>query len=184
MSCGAFFNCCCGIERIVLYIRMGLLLYFIINIKTPASEIFFFEKHINEFKKMVKLVLTFSLLIGLFLTSCSNSDNQTNEKDTTIVQNQPQNNDELIGRWVEPNPIKQNEVQGIELLKEGKAKSINMATLLYSKWWTKNNQLFLVEESIGNQTSSIDTISYDIIKIDSDSLILRNLHRTLKYKKQ
>ena len=89
-----------------------------------------------------------------------------------------------MGRWVEPNPIEQEKVQGIELLKEGNAKSINMATLLYSKWWTKNNQLFLVEESIGNHTSSIDTISYDMIKIDSDSLILKNSYRTLRYKKQ
>ena len=90
----------------------------------------------------------------------------------------------LLGRRVEPNPINQKEVQGIELLKDGNAKSINMATLLYSKWWTKNNQLFLVEKSIGNHTSSVDTISYNIIKLDSDSLILRNSYRALKYKKQ
>lgn len=138
-----------------------------------------------KFEKKVKLVLTFSLLIGLFLTSCSNNNNWTNQKDTAIVQNQPQSNDELLlGRWVEPNPIEQEKVQGIELLKEGNAKSINMATLLYSKWWTKNNQLFLVEESIGNHTSSVDTISYNMIKIDSDSLILKNSYRTLRYKKQ
>ena len=139
-----------------------------------------------KFKKMVKLIWTFSLLIGLFLISCSsNNSNRKNQKETTIIQNKYQSNAELLlGRWVEPNPINQKEVQGIELLKDGNAKSINMATLLYSKWWTKNNQLFLVEKSIGNHTSSVDTISYNIIKLDSDSLILRNSYRELKYKKQ
>ncbi len=59
-----------------------------------------------------------------------------------------------------------------------------MTTLVYSKWWTKNNQLFLVEESIGNHTSSIDTTVYDIIKIDKDSLIMKGKYVTMSYKKQ
>lgn len=134
----------------------------------------------------MKLILVFSFLTGLFLTSCGKNNNDLkNQKDTAIVENPSQNNAELLlGRWVEPNPIKEQEFQGIELLQEGTAKSINMVTLLYSKWWTKDHRLFLVEKSIGNHISSIDTISYAIIKLDSDSLVLRNSDRTLQYKKQ
>ena len=135
---------------------------------------------------MIKNVFAFTLLIGLFLTSCKNSKNeQAIQNDGTVVQNATIDNEALlVGQWVEPNPINQNEVQGIEILKGGNAKSINMATLLYSKWWTKNNQLFLVEESIGNHTSSMDTAAYEIIKIDADSLIMKDEFATIRYKKQ
>ena len=135
---------------------------------------------------MVKQVLILSLLTGLFLTSCNNrKNNQANQKGATLIQAETISNEELlVGHWVEPNPINQKEVQGIEIIKGGNAKSINMATLVYSKWWTKNNQLFLVEESIGNHTSSIDTTVYDIIKIDKDSLIMKGKYVTMSYKKQ
>ncbi len=69
--------------------------------------------------------------------------------------------------------INKKEVQGFELISGGKAKSINMATLVYKNWWLKNKQLYLVSESIGNHASSIDTIAYDIIKIDKDSLVIK-----------
>ena len=59
-----------------------------------------------------------------------------------------------------------------------------MATLLYKNWWVENDQLFLVEESIGNHTSSIDTISYKITSVDEKSLILTDGDFTVTYKKQ
>lgn len=89
-----------------------------------------------------------------------------------------------MGSWGEPNPINEKEVQGIEILKGGNAKSINMATLVYSKWWTKNNQIFLVAESIGNGTSGIDTTAYEIIKVDKVSLIIKDKFATIRYIKQ
>lgn len=135
---------------------------------------------------MVKHVVTFLLLTGLFLTSCSSSkNNQANQKDATEAGTETIGNEELlVGHWVEPNPINEKEVQGIEIIKGGNAKSIHMETLKYSKWWAKNNQLLLVAESIGNHTSGIDTIAFDIIKIDNDSLILKKGNYTLKYKRQ
>ena len=135
---------------------------------------------------MVKQVLTFSILTGLLLTSCNNNkNNQENQKETIVAQTETIYNEELlVGKWGEPNPINEKEVQGIEILKGGNAKSINMATLVYSKWWTKNNQLFLVEESIGNGTSGIDTTGYEIIKVDKDSLIMKDKFATIRYKKQ
>jgi hypothetical protein len=93
-------------------------------------------------------------------------------------------NDELVGRWAEPNPINAQEVQGIEMMEDGTAKSINMATLLYSKWWIKDQQLFLVEESLGSGGSTVDTATYEIIKVDKDSLVLKNNNQTIRYKKQ
>lgn len=86
--------------------------------------------------------------------------------------------------WEEPNPVNEKEVQGIEILKGGNVISINMATLVYSKWWTKNNQLFLVGESIGNGTSAIDTTAYEIIKVNKDRLIMKDKFATIRYKKQ
>lgn len=140
----------------------------------------------QQIKKMGKHVLTFSLLIGLFLTSCNNSrNNEKNQKEATVVRTEKISNEELlVGHWVERNPINEKEVQGIEIIKGGNAKSINMQTLVYSKWWAKNNQLLLVVESIGNHSSNIDTVAFDIIKIDNDSLILKKGNYTLKYKKQ
>lgn len=137
-------------------------------------------------RKMVKQVLTFALLTVLFLSSCNNSkNNQANQKDATVIQTETNSIETLlVGHWVEPNPINGKEVQGIEIIKGGNAKSIHMATLLYSKWWIKNNQLFLEEESIGNHTSTIDTTTYDIIKVDKDSLIIKDKLNTIRYKKQ
>lgn len=132
---------------------------------------------------MIKQVLTFSILTGFLLTSCNN--NQNNQNETNATQKETTDNEELIlGSWGEPNPINEKEIQGIEILKEGNAKSINMATLVLSKWWTKNNQLFLVQESIGNGTSGIDTAAFEIIKLDKDSLILKDRYVTIRYKKQ
>lgn len=135
---------------------------------------------------MVKQVLTFAVLAGFFLTSCNDTKKiQDNEDETIVTQQEAGSKDDLlIGSWVEPNPINDKEVQGIEITEGGNAKSINMATLLYSKWWTKDDQLFLVEESLGNGVSNSDTITYQIVKVDQDSLILQNKAQTIRYKKQ
>lgn len=135
---------------------------------------------------MVKQVVTFAAITGFLLTSCNDHKKvQDQVSETTITPTETTINDDLlIGSWAEPNPINDQEVQGIEMLSDGKAKSINMATLLYSKWWTKDNQLFLVEESVGNGGSTTDTIAYEILKVDKDSLILKNMDQTIRYKKQ
>lgn len=135
---------------------------------------------------MVKQVLTFAVLVGFFLTSCNDTKKiQDNPDETIVTQQEASSKDDLlIGSWVEPNPINDKEVQGIEITEGGNAKSINMATLLYSKWWTKDDQLFLVEESLGNGVSNIDTITYQIVKVDQDSLILQDKAQTIRYKKQ
>lgn len=43
----------------------------------------------------------------------------------------------IEGKWTEPVPDMENQMQGIELKEDGKASSINMATLQYEKWEKK-----------------------------------------------
>lgn len=43
----------------------------------------------------------------------------------------------IEGKWTEPVPGMGNQMQGIELKEDGKASSINMATLQYEKWEKK-----------------------------------------------
>lgn len=41
---------------------------------------------------------------------------------------------EAVGRWTVPDPIAPAKVMGVELQTEGRAQSINMATLIYTGW--------------------------------------------------
>ena len=71
----------------------------------------------------------------------------------------------IEGEWVELVPGIENQVQGINLEKGGKASSINMATLQYESWNKKDNKPILSGKSIGNH----ETISF------SDTLIIKKL---------
>ncbi len=59
-----------------------------------------------------------------------------------------------------------------------------METLKYHKWWVESNRLCLVEESIGNRNSSIDTIRHEVIKINDRELELKNGVNLDRYRKQ
>ena len=132
---------------------------------------------------MKKVIYGISIVLFATIIGCNNKN--TEKDNTPEIESVATNyNELLIGSWVEKNPINENEVQGVEIIKGGEAKSINMATLLYKNWWVENDKLFLVEESLGNQTSSIDTLSYKISSIDEKSLILKDGDYTITYKKQ
>ena len=90
----------------------------------------------------------------------------------------------LIGAWVEPNPINENEVQGIKINEDGTAKSINMSTLVYKKWWKENEKLALAFESVGNGLTIIDTTKFEIIKLNHNELEIKDNDYTIKYKRQ
>jgi hypothetical protein len=85
---------------------------------------------------------------------------------------------------VEPNPIDADELQGIELLKDGKARSINMETTQYSKWYITEGKLALIAKSIGIHTSSIDTTVYTIERLTDKELVLKDRDLTISYTKQ
>lgn len=79
---------------------------------------------------------------------------------------------ELLGLWIEPIPGMAG-VQGVALEENGKARSINMATLVYDGWKCSGNRLILSGESIGNGTRGRFSDTLTIEKVSADSLILR-----------
>lgn len=81
--------------------------------------------------------------------------------------------DPLIGKWVEPIPGMETEIQGVQLEENGKASSINMHTLQYESWSKQGNQLLLTGKSIGNHQTLSFTDTLTIEQCTPDSLILR-----------
>lgn len=73
---------------------------------------------------------------------------------------------ECSGMWLEPVPGMENQFQGVEILSDGKAKSVNMSTLLYKTWKLSGDRIILEGKSIGNGVSSAFT--------DTLRIILRN----------
>lgn len=99
--------------------------------------------------------IKFMLAALLLLLSCG-------EKDT------------LSGQWIQPIPGTENRFQGMMLMKNGEARSINMSTLLYDTWKKDGDKLVLTGKSIGNgQTISFEE-TYTIKQSAADTLILDN----------
>ena len=52
----------------------------------------------------------------------------------------------LSGSWIQPVPRQPGHVQGMQLLPDGRAVSINMHTLLYQGWQLDGSRLILTGE--------------------------------------
>ena len=128
---------------------------------------------------MIKIIFISALFL---IASCNESSTKTKTENKTILDET--NELKLSGSWVQPNPINENEVQGFALNEDSSASSINMATLLYKKWWLKNGKLFLVTESVGNKVSSIDTTEYEVVNHNDTTLEIKTGDYTDKYVKQ
>ena len=124
-----------------------------------------------------------ALFLAVALAGCTNKPTDQEKPNEDALPTSPTPETALIGSWVEPNPIDSTQVQGIEIRAGGAAQSINMATLVYKNWWLSDQGLVLVAESIGNRTSSLDTTSYEIVKIDTDSLVLKQQDMMLRYRR-
>ncbi len=85
----------------------------------------------------------------------------------------------IAGTWVQPNPIKPQEMQGFILNQDGTASSVNMATLIFKNWILKDATLLLTSESIGNRQTIKSTDTLKIVKLDADSLILSRSNEIL-----
>jgi PBP1b-binding outer membrane lipoprotein LpoB len=133
---------------------------------------------------MTKNIVTILLISTLLLSSCQQTTKQETKNNENILPIKASETNLLIGSWVEPNPINVNEVQGIKINEDGTLKSINMSTLVYKKWWKENDKLALVSESIGNGLTIIDTIKFEIIKLNHKELEIKNKDYTIKYKRQ
>jgi hypothetical protein len=127
---------------------------------------------------MKNIFLTFSLGAVLLLSSCHN--NQPPNKNSKLNIDPKL----FVGSWVQPNPINDKEVQGFNLKEDGSAQSINMETLKVQKWVYNSNKLVLIVESIGNGVSGIDTIVYEVLKINNKELDLKGWGLIDKYTKQ
>lgn len=59
---------------------------------------------------------------------------------------------EAVGTWTMPDPINPEAVMGIEVMVEGEAKSVNMATLVYASWELQGEagKILLKGQSLGN----------------------------------
>ena len=79
----------------------------------------------------------------------------------------------IPGSWWEPIPGRAQDVQGIKFQKDGKASSINMATLQYKSWKINGKTLILEGESTGNRQTLHFSDTLNIIQLDKDQLILK-----------
>lgn len=85
------------------------------------------------------------------------------------TQKEPQ----IEGAWIEPIPGMEDQTQGIKLEADGKASSINMATLVYESWKKEGNQLILSGQSVGNGQTIAFSDTLEIENHTTDSLILK-----------
>ena len=78
----------------------------------------------------------------------------------------------IQGTWLEPNPIKASEMQGVTLEADGSAVSVGMATLQFKNWSLADGKVMLTAESIGNGVNAETTDTLQVVKLDADSLVL------------
>ena len=78
---------------------------------------------------------------------------------------------EAVGKWTMPDPIDPEGVMGIDILIEGQAQSINMATLRYTSWELQGEagKILLKGQSVGNG-QTIDFTETGIIAKDADGV--------------
>lgn len=114
-----------------------------------------------------------SLMMLGILTACTSS-----KKENTKVNSESGDHirmAELVGKWIQPVPGKENEKQGIELHDNGVATSINMHTLLYEQWEVSHDTLFLWYHTEGVKQVSSDIDKLLIKKLDNKSLTILSL---------
>lgn len=90
----------------------------------------------------------------------------------------------IEGSWVEPVPGMPEMEQGFILEGDGKARSINMATLQYEGWVRDGDLLILSGKSIGNRQTIpfLDTLVIE--KLTRDNLILKRKGTTYHYTRE
>lgn len=144
-------------------------------------------KLLLQIKNMLRNIFAIVITSSFLLLSCNqNKQTETTKNQNTDIQTEDFAVSEnlLEGSWVQPNPINAAETQGFNLFMDSTATSINMATLVYKKWWEENGQLVLVSESIGNRTSSTDTTKFEIVENTITELVIKNKGVTEKFRRQ
>lgn len=90
----------------------------------------------------------------------------------------------LVGNWIEVMPANPQITQGVTLRADGSATSIGMATLLYERWETQDDQLILWGKSVGNGQTIDFSDTLRVVKVTPDSLLLDKygMYRVSYYK--
>lgn len=134
----------------------------------------------------MKIILLSVLISSLFLISCKKevkTDDSQVSMDSTSTSSKEKSfsKKELIGDWI----IEGQYADGFQLNEDGTAKSINSATLRYSKWDLKGDILLLDNLSIGNHTSSrgVDTLHLESLINNELKLKSNNPERISIYKR-
>ena len=91
------------------------------------------------------------------------------------------NGTDLAGKWLQPVPGLPDLEQGFILEKNGKASSVNMATLQYETWKKESDLLILSGKSIGNGQTIAFSDTFAIDKLTADSLVIGKGTLKLKY---
>lgn len=132
------------------------------------------------------------------LQACGKKENQENTTaaadSTTVATQEPApttevapaiTNSEVVGKWVHPVAGSEKEKEGFELKADGKASSINMATLIYDSWKLEGNKLTLQALSKGNGSESKFEDIYTVNKDDKGTISITSANdATDTYSKQ
>lgn len=124
-------------------------------------------KNQNIKSKLLKITfLSFTILI---LNACKDDAKNIEIDEETVQIEKPVAAEQLlVGSWKDTSPSALH----FSLFEDGTAKSDNMKTLLYKLWSVKDNKITFIVESIGNKTTTTDTIVQTIEKLTNDELVL------------
>lgn len=125
---------------------------------------------LTDSNKMIGVFLTDTIEVAYAPIEGNEQKNYYQATDVKLAFRQPFYY--LIGQWVEPNPIDSTTVQGFVFNPDSTASSINMATLVCSKWAYNQGDLTLTLTSKGNKVENTSNEVYQVVKLDADSLVL------------
>lgn len=124
-------------------------------------------KNQNIKSKLLKIaIFSFTILI---LNACKDDAKNIEIDEETVQVEKPVAAEQLlVGSWKDTSPSALH----FSIFEDGTAKSDNMKTLLYKSWSVKDNKITFIVESIGNKTTTTDTIVQTIEKLTTDELVL------------
>lgn len=93
-------------------------------------------------------------------------------------------NENIVGKWMQTVPGLPELKQGFVLEADGKASSVNMATLSYKAWQQEGAFLILSGKSVDNHQVLPFSDTLHIEKLTQDSLILKKGELILRYAKE
>lgn len=88
--------------------------------------------------------------------------------------------EDFVGSWQDLSPAKLD----FTLYSDGTAKSDNMETLLYEFWTLDGDKITFTIKSIGNVTSSTNTVSYMVRSVSKEEMILNRNDYDYVYKRK